>query len=97
MGRAMGLDRSIRPSACRRSKEPARIVLKPSRAVTVRVKDAADARWPVRPSKRRKGYSAPIARPERTAERHCAIPADAQLEWVIAFRPRAGFDYFREL
>ncbi len=93
-GLRMGLDRSFDRRRAERSKEPARIMLKPSRAVTVRVKDAAGAPVP----------GATVEAAERQFRTHdttgadgsatLRIPADAQVEWVVGFQPGAGFDYF---
>ena len=69
-------------------------MLKPSRAVTVRVRDAAGA--PV--------AGATVEAVERLFRTHATagaggiatlrIPADAHVDWVVAFRPGTGLDYF---
>ncbi len=93
-GSQMGLDGTFDRRRNQRSNEPARIVLKPSRTVTVRVKDAAGA--PV--------AGATVEAAETLFRTHATagvdgtatlrIPADAHVEWVVAFRPGAGLDYF---
>ncbi len=93
-GSRMGLDASFDRRHSQRSKEAARIVLKPSRAVRVRVKDAAGAPAP----------GATVEAAERLFRTHTTagadgiatlrIPADAHVWWVLAFRSGAGLDYF---
>jgi beta-lactamase regulating signal transducer with metallopeptidase domain len=93
-GARMGLDGSFDRRRSLQSKEPARIVLKPSRAVTVRVKDGTGA--PV--------SGATVEAAETRFRIHATtdalgaatlrIPADARIDWVLGFKPKAGFDYF---
>ena len=93
-GTRMGLDASFDRRHAGRSKDSGRIVLKPSRAVKVRVKDGAGAPVP----------GATVEAVETLFRTHATagadgiatlrIPADAHVEWVLAFRPGAGLDYF---
>ncbi len=93
-GSRMGLDASFDRRHTQRSKEAARIVLKPSRAVSVRVKDGAGAPVP----------AATVEAVETLFRTHATagadgiatlhIPADAHVQWVVALRPGAGLDYF---
>jgi len=93
-GARMGLDSSFDRRRVERIKDPARIVLKPSRSVTVRVKDAAGRPVP----------GAMVEAAEISFRTHCVtgadglaklqIPTDARVEWVIGFKPKAGLDYF---
>ena len=93
-GTRLGLDRSFDSRPARAFQEPVRIVLKPSRPVTVRVKDSAGA--PV--------SGATVEAAETLFRTHAMtaadgtaklrIAADARIDWVIGFKPKAGFDYF---
>jgi protocatechuate 3,4-dioxygenase beta subunit len=93
-GSRMGLDDSFDRRRVQRSTKPARIVLKASRVVTVRVKDGAGAPVP----------GATVEAVEKLFRTHATagadgvatlrIPADAHVDSVLAFRPGAGLDYF---
>lgn len=72
-----------------------RIVLKPSRRIEVRVQDADGAAVPgaqVGVIAHYQPVAAGATGPDGTAALH--IPADAEVDWVFAFQPAAGFDYF---
>ena len=76
------------------AKDPVRIVLKPSRPVRVRVKDAAGL--PV--------AGAAVEAIDLAFQTHTTtgpdgtatlrVPADAKIRWVIGLKAGAGFDYF---
>ena len=93
-GARMGLDRLFDRRRAQRNTEPIRIVLKPSRRVTVRIKDGD----------RCAGPGATVEAAEVAFRSHATsgsdgsvmirIPADAQVDWVIGFKPKTGFDYF---
>jgi hypothetical protein len=93
-GSRMGLDGNFDRRLSQRSKEPARIVLKPSRAVTVRVKDAAGAPVPCATVEAAEMLFRTHATAGADGTATLRIPADAHIEWVVAFRPGAGLDYF---
>ena len=74
---------------------PVRITLKPSRAVTVKVKDAAGAADPRRGGRgastigcTRQGITGP------NGSATLRIPEDGHARWVIAHKGGVGFDYF---
>ena len=73
---------------------PARIVLKASRDVIVRVTDASKA--PVPDASVQAGSVIAIVGDARTdpyGSAQLRIPVDAKIEWVIALKSGAGFDY----
>lgn len=77
-----------------RSRDPVKIVLKPSRTVLVRVRDAAGVPVP----------GAAVEALDFSFQTHgvtgpggvatLRIAADAQVQWVIGLKPGVGFDYF---
>ncbi len=93
-GARMGLDSAFDRRRVERIKDPARIVLKPSKSVTVRVKDGTGQPVP----------GAMVEAAEISFRTHVMtgadglarlrIPTDAHVEWVIGFKPKAGLDYF---
>ncbi len=93
-GARMGLDATFDQRRVRQTKEPARIVVKPSRAVTVRVKDATGAAVPgatVEAAERRFRMNAMT---DTLGTVTLRIPADANIQWVLALRSGVGLDYF---
>ena len=93
-GARMGLDRLFDRRRAQRNTEPIRIVIKPGRRVMVRVKDSTGAPVP----------GATIEAAEMAFRTHAIagtdgaatlrIPADAEVDCVVGFHPRSGFDYF---
>jgi RNA polymerase sigma factor (sigma-70 family) len=76
------------------AKAPARIVLKPSRAVTVRVDDPkgvaiGDVRVEVVATYM--VFADATTGPDGSARLH--VPADAKVQWILAMKSNRGFDY----
>ena len=93
-GARMGVDPIFYRRRAEKIAEPVRIILKPSRAVTVRVTDGAGL--PVPGAKieaaERLFRTRATAGPDGTAT--LRVPADARVKWIVAFKPRVGLDYF---
>ena len=94
-GARMGLDRSFDRRRAQRNTEPIRIVLKPSRPVTVRVKDATGAPVP----------GATVEAAEMAFRTHATLGPDGHSDFAHSGRCRGrvgdrvptskvGFDYF---
>ena len=95
-GARAGLARFDPGEATRRSppKQPVRIVVKPARALTVHVKDAAGV--PVAGAAvtavERSYQTGSSTGPDGTAS--LRVAADAQIEWVMGQKSGAGFDFY---
>ena len=77
------------------TKQPVRIVLKPSREVVVRVTDPAGV--PVPGAAVESGgvlCSVAIARRMSRGRRPCASPPTPAIQWIIGLKSGRGFDYF---
>ncbi|WP_165246772.1 sigma-70 family RNA polymerase sigma factor [Paludisphaera soli] len=93
-GRSAGLLRVDRELTPAQAQEPARIVVRPSREVRVRVADAAGDPAAGVTVEAVAAYNA-VAH-ETTGpdgEARLLVPADAVVPWITAQKPAAGFDY----
>ncbi|WP_165070830.1 M56 family metallopeptidase [Paludisphaera rhizosphaerae] len=82
------------PPIIRMANRPIRIVLKPSRTVTVRVTDQAGAPVPDASTEVLSFWYENSARAGVDGIATIRFPADAEIIWVLALKSKVGFDYF---
>ena len=93
-GARMGLDSSFDRRRVERIKDPARIVLKQSKSMTVRVKDGTGRPVPGATVEAAEISFRTQAVTGADGLARLRIPTDAHVEWVIGFKPKAGLDCF---
>ena len=93
-GSFMGVDPSFDSRPAQRQTESIRIVVKPSRTVTVRVKDTTGAAVPGAIVEAAESAFRTYATAGLDGAVALRIPADARVDLVIAFKPKTGFAHF---